>query len=113
MFDQKSIVVVIVTCMCLVGSMTVGVKRKAIAGILGNTELKLKTAPVAPGHSPAQCIQRTAYSTAYARYSTAQYSIRTVQLDGTNVAAPSCGDRREGIKLNWGLRGIPWGCRLL
>ena len=53
MFDQVCIVVVIVTCMCLVGSMTVCVKRKAIAGILGNTELKLKTAPVAAGHSPA------------------------------------------------------------
>ena len=51
MFDQESIVIVIVTCMCLVGSMTVCVMRKAIAGILGNTELKLKTAPVAPGHS--------------------------------------------------------------
>ena len=55
MFDQESIVVAIVTCMCLVGSMTVCVMRKAIAGILGNTntELKLKTAPVAAGHSPA------------------------------------------------------------
>ena len=51
MFDQESIVVAIVICMCLVGSMTVCVKRKAIAGILGNTELEVRTAPVAAGHS--------------------------------------------------------------